>query len=312
MDMRQLKYFVQIVESGSLSQASRQLFIAQPSLSQQMARLEEEVGRPLLVRSVRGVTPTPNGEALYHHAKFMLRQLNETVAIARQAPAQWSGRVTLGLPPTTVQIVGLPVLKHIKRKYPGITLNVVEALSAQLEDMVRSSQIDLALMIRQNSASDLLFTPLLEEGLYVILPARSELIPKQKKSIRLKEIAKLPVLLPSSPMHSLRRLIMAEFQHAGLQLTLAGEVDSLLLLLRLVAEGQGITIRTMAVTKLLYTIDQWRCIPISDAKMELTHFIGSPPKNLLSPGVELVRAELSEVVRQLVLSGDWPGTRLCT
>jgi len=74
MDMRQLKYFVQIVESGSLSKASRQLFIAQPALSLQMSRLEDEVGKPLLVRSSRGVTPTENGEALYHHAKFMRRQ----------------------------------------------------------------------------------------------------------------------------------------------------------------------------------------------------------------------------------------------
>lgn len=136
MDMRQLKYFVQIVESGSLSKASLQLFVAQPSLSQQMARLEEEVGRVLLVRSVRGVRPTPNGEALYHHAKFMLRQLDEAVAVAQQDLEGWTGRVTLGLPPTTVHVVGLPLVKHLKLRYPGITLNVVEALSAQLEDMI--------------------------------------------------------------------------------------------------------------------------------------------------------------------------------
>ena len=79
MDMRQLRYFVQIVESGSLAKASRQLFIAQPALSQQMARLEDEVGKPLLLRSSRGVTPTENGSALYHHAKFMLRQLDQAL-----------------------------------------------------------------------------------------------------------------------------------------------------------------------------------------------------------------------------------------
>ena len=87
MDMRQLRYFVQIVESGSLAKASRQLFIAQPALSQQMARLEDEVGKALLVRSSRGVVPTDNGEALYHHAKFMLRQLDQAVAVARQETA---------------------------------------------------------------------------------------------------------------------------------------------------------------------------------------------------------------------------------
>lgn len=311
MDMRQLRYFVQIVESGSLSKASRQLFIAQPSLSQQMASLEDEIGQALLVRSVRGMTPTANGDVLYHHAKFILRKFEEAMAAVRQGPSHWIGRVTLGLPPTTVHILGLPLLKHLRRKYPGITLNVVEALSAQLEDMARVAQIDLALMIRQNKNGDLPFSPLLEETLYAILPETSTLIAANKKSITLAELAKLPLLLPSSPMHSLRRRIMAEFERAELPVHIAGEVDSLILLLRLVGEGQGVTIRTMSVTKLLYTMDQWRCVPIADAKMELTHFICTLPEERLSPGAALVRAELKEVVRQLVLSGEWPGTRLC-
>ncbi len=76
MDLRQLRYFAQIVESGSLSKASRQLFIAQPALSQQLAKLEGEIGKPLLTRSSKGVAPTENGLALYHHARFMLRQLD--------------------------------------------------------------------------------------------------------------------------------------------------------------------------------------------------------------------------------------------
>ena len=82
MDLRQLRYFTHIVESGSLSKASRQLFIAQPALSQQLSKLEDEVGKPLLKRSSRGVAPTENGLALYHHARFMLRQLEQAMSIA--------------------------------------------------------------------------------------------------------------------------------------------------------------------------------------------------------------------------------------
>jgi len=84
VDLRQLRYFAQIVESGSLSKASRQLYIAQPALSQQVSKLEEEVGKPLLNRSSRGVAPTENGLALYHHARFMLRQLDQALSIARK------------------------------------------------------------------------------------------------------------------------------------------------------------------------------------------------------------------------------------
>lgn len=94
MDARQLRYFVQIVESGSLAKASRQLFIAQPALSHHVTRLEDEVGKPLLLRSSRGVTPTDHGAALYQHAKFVLRQLEDSVAVARQEPGALTGRVT--------------------------------------------------------------------------------------------------------------------------------------------------------------------------------------------------------------------------
>lgn len=102
MDVRGLRYFVQVVESGSLTKASRQFFVAQPALSQQIARLEDEVGKPLLVRSARGVVPTPNGAALYRHAKLILRQLDEAVLIARQESSNVKGRVTLGLGSTAI------------------------------------------------------------------------------------------------------------------------------------------------------------------------------------------------------------------
>src|ERR1700754_2366293 len=110
MDLRQLRYFACIVESGSFAKASRQLFIAQPALSQQLAKLEDEVGKPLLNRSSKGVTPTDNGLALYHHARFMLRQLDQALSIARQESGEVRGMVSVGLPATTVSAIGLPLV----------------------------------------------------------------------------------------------------------------------------------------------------------------------------------------------------------
>ena len=84
MNLKQLQYFVRIVECGSLAKASRQLFISQPALSQQLAKLEQEVGKTLLIRTSKGVLPTTNGAALLEHARFMLRQLEQALVIARQ------------------------------------------------------------------------------------------------------------------------------------------------------------------------------------------------------------------------------------
>jgi LysR family tcuABC transcriptional regulator len=310
MDMRQLKYFVQIVESGSLAKASRQLFIAQPALSQQMARLEDEVGKSLLVRSSRGVAPTENGEALYHHAKFMLRQMDQAVAVARQETAAVSGRVALGLAPTTVCQLGLPLTLHLRAKYPGLRLNVVEGLSGHLEHMTRNGQLDLAVLFSQTAASDLSVEPLLDEELFVILPAASPLVARDRVSLPLREVAELPLILPS-PGHGLRRRIALEFERISLPLDAVAEIDSLPLLMSCVAQGMGATIKPMAAIHALGdTPQRWRCLRIADAAMTRPNYLYALPPQKLSPCAAVVRDELRRVVRQLVETGAWQGVTL--
>lgn len=310
MDMRQLRYFVQIVESGSLAKASRQLFIAQPALSQQMARLEDEVGRALLVRSSRGVTPTENGEALYHHAKFMLRQLDQAVSVARQESAAVSGRVVLGLAPTTVCRLGMPLLHHLRREFPGVVLNIVEGLSGHLEHMARVGQLDLAVLFRQNAAAELSAEPLLDEELFVIVPAGSTLVPRERVSLTLREVAALPLILPS-PGHGLRRRIALEFERASLAIDAVAEVDSLPLLMHCVRDGLGATIKPMAaICALDDAPERWRCVRVADAAMTRPNYLYALPQHKLSPSATVVRAELRRVVRELVESGQWQGVSL--
>lgn len=310
MDMRQLKYFVQIVESGSLSKASRQLFIAQPALSQQMTRLEDEVGKPLLVRSSRGVKPTDNGEALYHHARFILRQLDQAVSVARRELSNVGGRVNLGMAPTTVCAIGLPLIKHLKAKYPGITLNVVEALSGHLEHMTRLGELDLAILFSTTAALDLTVEALLEEELFMILPQGSTLHPANRRDITLAELATLPLILPS-PGHGLRRRITLEFDRVNLTIDAVAEIDSLPLLMHCVADGIGATIKPMAaVYALQNSPEQWRCVPISDAQMVRRNYLYTLAPEKLSHAAAVVRDELKHVTRTLIESNAWQGVRL--
>jgi LysR family transcriptional regulator, regulatory protein for tcuABC len=310
MDMRQLRYFVQIVESGSLAKASRQLFIAQPALSQQMARLEDEVGKPLLVRSSRGVVATANGEALYHHAKFMLRQMEQAVAVARQETAAVGGRVSLGLAPTTVCQLGLPLTLHLRARYPALRLNVIEGLSGHLEHMTRNGQLDLAVLFSQTAASDLSVEPLLDEELFVILPATSQLVAQDRQALALREVAALPLILPS-PGHGLRRRIALEFERINLPLDAVAEIDSLPLLMSCVAHGMGATIKPMAaIHSLGDTPQRWRCLRIADATMTRPNYLYALPPLKLSPSAAVVRDELRQVVRQLVQAGAWQGVSL--
>ncbi|WP_233834998.1 LysR substrate-binding domain-containing protein [Paraburkholderia sp. ZP32-5] len=310
MDMRQLKYFVQIVESGSLSKASRQLFIAQPALSQQMTRLEDEVGKPLLVRSSRGVKPTDNGEALYHHARFILRQLDQAVSVARRDHANVSGRVNLGMAPTTVCALGLPLIKHLSAKYPGVVLNVVEALSGHLEHMTRLGELDLAILFSTTAALDLTVEALFEEELFVILPRHSTMIAPGREDITLAELAKLPLILPS-PGHGLRRRITLEFDRVNLTVDAIAELDSLPLLMHCVADGLGATIKPMAaVYSLQNAPEHWRCVRISDAQMVRRNYLYALAPEKLSLAAAVVRDELKHVARTLIENGKWQGVRM--
>ena len=310
MDLRQLKYFVQIVESGSLAKASRQLYIAQPALSQQVAKLEAEVGKLLLVRTAKGVTPTENGAALHHHARFMLRQLDQALSIARQEPGTVHGMVSVGLAATTVCAVGVPFMRRIREKYPGIVLNVVEGMSGHLAQMMRLGQLDLAILFRHDAVPDLPAEPLVEEELFVMLPKESDLVPPRRIKLSCAETAALPLILPTG-IHGLRRRIVTEFEQRNLALHVVAEIDSLSLLISCVRDGMGATIKPMSAALLEGRMREgWRTLAFSDADMKRPNFLYSMTPEHLSPAAAAVRSELRTAVKQLVNSGQWKGVGL--
>ena len=310
MDLRQLKYFVQIVESGSLAKASRQLYIAQPALSQHVAKLEAEVGKPLLIRTAKGVTPTENGAALHHHARFMLRQLDQALSIARQEPGTVHGMVSVGLAATTVCAVGVPFMRRIREKFPGIVLNVVEGMSGHLAQMMRLGQLDLSILFSRDAVPDLPAEPLVEEELFVMLPDDSDLVAPRRIKLSCAETAELPLILPTG-IHGLRRRISAEFEQRNLTTRVVAEIDSLSLLMTCVRDGMGATIKPMSAALLEGKMrEHWRTLAFSDADMKRPNYLFSVVADRLTPAAAAVRAELRETVKDMVASGAWRGVNL--
>jgi len=310
MDLRQLRYFVQIVESGSLAKASRQLYVAQPALSQHIAKLEAEVGKSLLIRTAKGVTPTENGTALHHHARFILRQLDQALSVARQEPGTVHGMVSVGLAATTVCAVGAPLMRRIRERFPGIVLNVVEGMSGHLAQMMRTGQLDLAILFSRDAVPDLPAEPIVEEELFVMLPEDSDLVPPRRVKLSCSDTADLPLILPTS-IHGLRRRIASEFEQRNLSIHVVAEVDSLSLLMTCVRDGMGATIKPMSAALVDGRIREgWRTLAFSDANMRRANFIYSVKAEQLTPAAAAVRTELRETIKQLVLQGEWQGVNL--
>lgn len=307
METRQLRYFAQIVESGSRSKASRLLHIAQPALSQQLVKLEDEVGLPLLKRTSKGVTPTDSGLALYHHARFVLRQLDQGLSIVRRGAGAVNGMVSVGLPATTVAAIGLPLVQRVRDKYPGILLNVVEGMSGHIGQLMRLGQLDLAVLFSHDVAPDLAVEPLMEEELLLMVPAHSKLVPRGRKTISINEAAQLPLILPTSS-HGLRQRIAAEFENRGLSMNVVVEIDSLALLMNCVYDDVGATIKPMgAVMQEGVRGRQWRCLSFSDVRIRRRNFLYSLLPERLTPAVAAVADELKGAVRKLIDDKGWPG-----
>ncbi|MBO0344304.1 LysR substrate-binding domain-containing protein [Roseibium limicola] len=307
LDTRQLRYFVQIVESGSLSKASRELLIAQPALSQQIAKLEDEVGKPLLHRSSKGVTPTENGLALYHHARFMLRQLDQALSIARSDTGAVQGMVSVGLPATTVSALGLHLVRKIRQRYPSILLNVVEGMSGHISHLMRLGQLDLAVLFSTDMSNELTVEPLLIEELFVLIPKHSKLFAADRDSITIAEAAELPLILPTGS-HGLRQRIAAEFENRGLGTNVVAEIDSLSLLMNCVYDDIGATIKPMgAVMHEGARGRDWRCLPISDARFRRRNFLYSLGPERLSTAAAVVAGVVKETAFELVENHEWSG-----
>ncbi len=310
MELRQLKYFIQIVDCGSLTKASQQLYIAQSALSQQISKLEGEIGKPLLHRTAKGVVTTENGQALYNQARLMLRQHDQALSIARQDTPQIEGMVSLGLAATTCAALGLPLMRWMREKYPRVVLNIVEGMSGHLAQMMRLRQLDLAVLFNPNALPGLSPRPLLQEELFVIAPANSPLIPAGRQTLLLKEVAELPLIVPTAS-HGLRRQITSNFEQRNLMMNVIAEIDSLSLLMDCVDEGMGVTIKPMAaILSQGARLRSWRAYSISDAQLIRGNYIYSLGNEIDSPSISAVANEVCRVTTSLIREAKWQGVQL--
>ena len=308
MELRQLRYFVSVVEHGSLSRAAAALGVVQSALSQQLSRLEGELSTRLLTRTSQGSQPTEAGLAFLREAQLTLRHADEAARVAQQA--RLMGAVSVGLAPTACSVLGLALLLDVRAKYPDVRLQIVESLSGHLAGMLNSRQLDLAVLYGTHTARRWSTMPLLEEQLFLIQSAARPLLPSAGETVALAELARVPMILPSSS-HGLRNALDAAFTNAGLQPEIAAETDSLTTLMEAVDAGVGATLQPWAATRRIGdTAARFRLSRVLDAGAVRRSHLCSLSDDELSPVALAVRVVLAALARDLVGRGIWQGARL--
>lgn len=147
LDLTQLQAFAAVVDTGSFTLAAKYLCRTQSAVSMQLRKLEDAIGKQLLVRDNRSVRLTEEGDVLLGYARRMIR-LNEDAMAALDQPFA-EGHVRLGLPDDYADFFLPDVLSRFALAYPRVQLEVIGALSGPLQDMIESGSIDVALITRQ-------------------------------------------------------------------------------------------------------------------------------------------------------------------
>ena len=305
MELRQMRYFVRVVELGSMGRAATELGLVTSALSQQISRLESELSTRLLQRTSTGVRPTDAGLAFLRQAQLALRHADDAMQAARQA--RLSGHVSVGLASSTAGVLALPLLAALHERYPAVRIHLVEALSGDLGAMLNARRLDLAVVFETESARRWSVTPLLDEALYVMGRATLPHMPAGAR-VRLGALAGLPLVLPTGS-HGLRAVISAAFARARIEPRVVLEVDGLATLMAAVREGLGATIQPGSAM-LQGESGAVACVGIADRGVRRRSLLASLSDDELSPAGLAVRVTLREVARTLVTEGRWPGARL--
>jgi LysR family transcriptional activator of glutamate synthase operon len=241
MELRQLRYLVAVADELHFTRAAAREHVAQPALSQQIRRLEEEVGLPLVERSTRRVVLTEAGETLVAGARRMLAELEATVAELNDQAGVRTGHLAIGATGTLGPVDVSRLVAEFHDRYPGVDLTMRERPSNELSAMLRRDEIDFAFLsvTERIARPGLEFHRLIEEELLVVLPAGHELA--GRASVRLADLAK-ETFVSFLEGTRLRELLVTAAREAGFEPHVAFESDQVRRIRDMVAHGLGVTI----------------------------------------------------------------------
>lgn len=308
MDIRQLKYFVTIVDSGSLSKAAEILCVAQPSLSQQMSGLEVELKTQLLLRSSQGVKPTEAGKILYRRARTMLREMDHLRQEVQAGSGGETGQVAVGLPTTVATVLALPLYTQIRSDYPGIHLKIFESMSGYLTELLANNRLDMGMLYRDTETRGVSVQPLFDEDLYVIgdcglkLEAGATACPMHL-------LDSVPLVLPSSSQ-GLRLLVERSFAREGQQLNVVADIDSLPTLIAIANSGSACTILPASAVINRQDLVRPTLRRLIEPGMRRPISLCRPNAVPINSASTVVYQVIIELVERMVREGTWTGVSL--
>jgi DNA-binding transcriptional LysR family regulator len=241
MELRQLRYLVALAEERHFTRAAAREHIAQPALSQQIRRLEEEVGLALVQRTTRRVSLTEAGELLVARARRILAEVDASHTEMQALRGIQTGRVSVGAMHTMGPVDVSLALAIFHERHPGVELTVREQSSEELAEMLRVDELDLAFLsvTERIESHGLGLHQLISEELVAVLPRDHRLA--HRRRVRMAELAE-DQFISYRPGSRLRELLVSAGRHAGYDPRVKLESNESQRIRQLVARGLGVAI----------------------------------------------------------------------
>lgn len=315
MNSKQLHYFLVTVQKQSIAAAARELDVAQPAISQQLANLEREMGATLLVRSYKGVSLTQAGQVFAQHAETLMNQIHTTRVALQQLKTGQAGKVRLGMLPSINNVLSMALIEEVNRCYPDVQLEISTGPSYSVREWLEHNEIDIAITYEQDvTLNTMRCSGLINENMYLVVGTGAE---KQtyaslaeRQAIHFWELSDYELLIPSDK-DALGKLVALYEKNTSVLLKHSKAYSGQLMTgLRQVMQGEGLMILPSSAIFHLEETGLVRALKIISPEMTRTVLMAT--SRTASPTDAMLK--LADIVKQVVAaeqqSGHWRG-ELC-
>lgn len=248
MDIRSLRYFVELVRQQSFTRAAAQLHLTQPTISKMVRLLEDELGQPLLIRHGKQFTLTDAGRITFRHGEALLGGLQQLHAELADLATLQLGELRLGLPPMVGAACFAPVVSAYQARYPAIALQLIEDGALAIEEKVRTGALEIGVAVLPVDPAGFDHLAIIEEPLCLVAPAGSHW--HGRTSVKLADIADQRfVLYPED--FTLSQRIEDAFRRLDRPLQLSGRSAHWDFITELVSAKLGVTLLPRSVSQRL-------------------------------------------------------------
>jgi len=285
MDLRSIRYFVQIADCGSITRAAASLNVAQPALTRHVQTMEEELGLPLLVRLPRGVRLTGAGRQFLEHGRRALRELERAKEELRANAESPRGQVILGVSPTLGPLLVPGVVERVRRQCPQVALKIVEHFSNLLFDGLLTGRIDAALLTNPPASRALRLSPVISEPIVVLATPQAR---DARRFYTLTELSKTPVIVTEA----IRGIVDDQIGRYGARLDVEFEINAVEAIGRLLLRGIGPAVMPVSTFHPEIAAGRIAVFPIADVTVQRNLVLAHPAERQSSAATE----EISQVV----------------